>query len=54
MARIDVSPETGETSLAGYYAGGDCANGGAEVVNAAAEGLRAARAIDDYVAAKGG
>jgi glutamate synthase (NADPH/NADH) small chain len=48
-ARIAVSPETGATSRAGYYAGGDCANGGAEVVNAAAEGLRAGRAIDDYL-----
>lgn len=52
-ARIDVSSETGATSLAGYFAGGDCANGGAEVVNAAAEGLRAARAIDQYLAAEG-
>ncbi len=49
--RIDVAPETGATTRAGYYAGGDCANGGAEVVNAAAEGMRAARAIDRYLAA---
>jgi len=51
--RIVVSPETGVTSRPDYFAGGDCTNGGAEVVNAAAEGLRAARAIDHYLAGKG-
>jgi glutamate synthase (NADPH/NADH) small chain len=51
--RIVVAPETGATSRAGVYAGGDCANGGAEVVNAAAEGLHAARAIDAYLSGKG-
>jgi dihydropyrimidine dehydrogenase (NAD+) subunit PreT len=33
------------------YAGGDCANGGKEVVNATAEGKRAALAIDAVPAA---
>ena len=36
----------GRTSLPGLYAGGDCVNGGREVVNAVAEGKAAARAID--------
>jgi glutamate synthase (NADPH/NADH) small chain len=36
----------GRTSLKGLYAGGDCVNGGKEVVNAVAEGKAAARAID--------
>ena len=36
----------GFTGRRGWYAGGDCANGGREVVYAAAEGKRAARAID--------
>jgi len=33
----------------GLFAGGDAANGGKEVVNAAAEGKRAAQAIDRYL-----
>jgi glutamate synthase (NADPH/NADH) small chain len=32
------------------FIGGDCANGGAEIVNAAAEGKRAAAAIHEYLA----
>jgi glutamate synthase (NADPH/NADH) small chain len=36
----------GRTSLPGVYAGGDCVNGGREVVNAVADGKAAARAID--------
>lgn len=47
--RIAVEPETGATSRPGYFAGGDCASGGAEVVHAVAGGLRAARAIDRYL-----
>ena len=31
------------------FVGGDCANGGAEIVNAAAEGVAAAKKIDEYV-----
>jgi glutamate synthase (NADPH/NADH) small chain len=34
-----------ETSLAGVYAGGDLVNGGATVVQAVADGRRAAKAI---------
>ena len=43
--RIVVDAE-GATGRPGVYAAGDCANGGKEVVNAAAEGKRAAQAID--------
>jgi dihydropyrimidine dehydrogenase (NAD+) subunit PreT len=39
----------GATGRAGWYAGGDCANGGKEVVNAAAEGKVAAAAIHRYL-----
>jgi glutamate synthase (NADPH/NADH) small chain len=35
----------GETSNPRYYAGGDCANGGREVVDAVADGKRAALGI---------
>ena len=41
--------DDGFTGRPGYYAGGDCANGGKEVVNAAAQGKAAARAIHKYV-----
>jgi glutamate synthase (NADPH/NADH) small chain len=44
--RIRVDEETGRTGNPKYYAGGDVANGGKEVVNASAEGKRAARAMD--------
>lgn len=39
----------GFTGRKGWYAGGDCANGGKEVVNAAAEGKAAARAIHAFL-----
>lgn len=42
---IRCDPKTGQTSLPRVYAGGDCANGGREVVHAVAEGKRAARSI---------
>jgi dihydropyrimidine dehydrogenase (NAD+) subunit PreT len=37
--------QTGQTNLRHIFAGGDCANGGREVVNAVAEGNKAARGI---------
>ena len=43
--RVKVDAE-GRTSVKGLYAGGDCVNGGKEVVNAVADGKAAARAID--------
>ncbi len=42
---VVIEPETGRTGHPNVYAGGDCTNGGKEVVNAAADGRRAARAI---------
>jgi glutamate synthase (NADPH/NADH) small chain len=50
--RVFVDPATGMTSLPGLFAGGDCANGGKEVVNAVAEGKLAAYGIDAWVRAK--
>ena len=49
---IVVDPLTGATSRPGVYAAGDCANGGTTVVQAVAEGLRAARAINEGFSAK--
>ncbi|HEV2491762.1 MAG TPA: NAD(P)-dependent oxidoreductase [Terriglobia bacterium] len=50
--RVAVNPETGQTGNPKYFAGGDCVNGGREVVDAVAEGMRAARGIDAWLAAK--
>ncbi len=51
--RIDagrvVTDEHGFTGKKGWYAGGDCRNGGKEVVNGAAEGKAAAIAIDSFL-----
>jgi glutamate synthase (NADPH/NADH) small chain len=47
--RVGVDPESGATSIPGLFSGGDCANGGLEVVNAVAEGKRAAAGIDCWV-----
>ncbi|HTM49811.1 MAG TPA: NAD(P)-dependent oxidoreductase [Bryobacteraceae bacterium] len=43
--RVAVTPETGQTTNPRYFAGGDCVSGGREVVDAAADGKRAARGI---------
>ncbi len=43
--RVRVDARTGRTSNPRYYAGGDCVNGGREVVDAVAEGKRAALGI---------
>lgn len=40
--RVVVNPDTMQTSVAKIYAGGDCINGGKEVVNAVADGRDAA------------
>ncbi|HTS31929.1 MAG TPA: NAD(P)-dependent oxidoreductase [Bryobacteraceae bacterium] len=42
---ILVDRPTGRTTNPKYYAGGDCVNGGREVVDAVADGKRAAKAI---------
>lgn len=47
--RIVTDPTSAMTSLAGLFAGGDCANGGKEVVNAVAEGKHAAHGIDAWL-----
>ncbi|MBK8266715.1 MAG: FAD-dependent oxidoreductase [Nannocystis sp.] len=44
-----VVDAAGATGCPGVFAAGDCANGGKEVVNAVAEGRRAALAIDRYL-----
>jgi len=37
-----------------YFAGGDCVNGGKEVVDAVAEGMAAARGIEEWLGASRG
>jgi glutamate synthase (NADPH/NADH) small chain len=49
-----VVDEDGCTGRRGWFAGGDAANGGKEVVNAAAEGKRAAHAIHVYLSTEAG
>jgi dihydropyrimidine dehydrogenase (NAD+) subunit PreT len=44
-----VTKERHQTGNAKYFAGGDCANGGKEVVDAVAEGMAAARGIDAWL-----
>ncbi|HEX6740022.1 MAG TPA: NAD(P)-dependent oxidoreductase [Vicinamibacteria bacterium] len=44
--RVKIDAQ-GRTSVARVYAGGDCVNGGKEVVNAVADGKAAARALDE-------
>jgi len=47
--KVWVNPESMQTSNPKYFAGGDCINGGKEVVNAAADGKRAARGMQRYL-----
>jgi len=47
--RIWVDSDTLQTSNPKYFAGGDCINGGKEVVNAAADGKRAAHGIHRFL-----
>ena len=44
-----VHPDSMQTSNPKFFAGGDCTSGGQEVVNAAAEGKRAAHGIHQYL-----
>jgi dihydropyrimidine dehydrogenase (NAD+) subunit PreT len=46
--------EKHQTGNAKYFAGGDCVNGGKEVVDAVAEGMAAARGIDAWLGAPRG
>ncbi len=50
--KVAVNPVTHQSSNPKYFAGGDCINGGKEVVNAAADGKRAARGIDAYLSSR--
>jgi glutamate synthase (NADPH/NADH) small chain len=43
--RVVIDRATGQTTNSRYFAGGDCVNGGREVVDAVADGKRAALAI---------
>jgi dihydropyrimidine dehydrogenase (NAD+) subunit PreT len=47
--QVVVQPESGQTHNPKYFAGGDCVNGGREVVDAAAEGKRAAKGIVQWL-----
>ena len=49
-----VADSTGQTGNPKVFVGGDCANGGKEVVNAAAEGKKAARAIHSVLSSLSG
>jgi len=50
--RVVVDPRTHQTGNPKYFAGGDCVNGGKEVVDAVAEGMAAARGIDGWLSAQ--
>lgn len=51
--KVVTDPVTGQTGNAKFFAGGDLANGGKEVVNAAAEGKKAARGIHAFLLQSG-
>ena len=46
---VERHPLTGATNLSHVFAGGDCANGGREVVNAVGEGKKAAHGIHAFL-----
>jgi dihydropyrimidine dehydrogenase (NAD+) subunit PreT len=50
--RIVINRATGQTSHPKYYSGGDCTNGGREVVDAVADGKRAGIGIAAWLEAK--
>ena len=49
---IIVNEETGATTKAGVYAGGDAVTGAATVILAMGAGKTAAKAIDEYISSK--
>jgi glutamate synthase (NADPH/NADH) small chain len=51
---VTIDPETGQTSVPKFFAGGDAVNGGATVVEAVRHGKVAAQGIHRYLATKGG
>ena len=50
--RIAIDRATGQTANPKYFAGGDCTNGGREVVDAVADGKRAGIAMAAWLAAE--
>jgi dihydropyrimidine dehydrogenase (NAD+) subunit PreT len=46
---VAINRETGQTANPKYFAGGDCVNGGREVVDAVADGKRAAIGIAEWL-----
>jgi dihydropyrimidine dehydrogenase (NAD+) subunit PreT len=50
--RVLIDRPTGQTSNPRYFAGGDCVNGGREVVDAVADGKRAALGIAAMLATR--
>ena len=46
---IVANKKTGMTNVKGVFAGGDIVNGGDTVVQAVAEGMTAAKGIDNYL-----
>ncbi|MDP1677664.1 MAG: FAD-dependent oxidoreductase, partial [Bacteroidota bacterium] len=49
---VVVNQKTYQTANPKYFAGGDCINGGKEVVNAAYDGKQAAHGIDQWLFVK--
>ena len=47
--RVAIDPQTGQCTNPRYFAGGDCVNGGREVVDAVAGGKRAAVGIANWL-----
>jgi dihydropyrimidine dehydrogenase (NAD+) subunit PreT len=47
--RVMVNPESMQTTNPQFFAGGDCVNGGKEVVNAAADGKKAAHGMHQFI-----
>jgi glutamate synthase (NADPH/NADH) small chain len=52
VAPSEVNRETGQSANPKYFAGGDCVNGGREVVDAVADGKRAGIGIAAYLEAE--
>ncbi len=51
---VKIDRDTGQTGNPRYFAGGDCVNGGREVVDAVADGKRAAHGIARFLETRRG